>query len=62
MTNAEIKRVADHEYVLFNDVGVEIERYSQTTMEHPTDWLADARAVVDMCGPYDWEYVDDRDQ
>ena len=61
----KIKRLSTDEYVLEDENGEEIEKYNQTEMTHPTDWLDDA---VDfgldrwsiISG--DWQFVDSRDE
>ncbi|MFA1612063.1 hypothetical protein [Halobellus rubicundus] len=56
-----IKRVADDEYRLIGSDGQTITTYETTKMVHPDDWIADARNAGEaVYGPYDWEYVDDR--
>lgn len=58
----QIKRVASDEYELIGTNGEVISTYQQTKMEHPTDWREDAESAgYDITSPYDWEFVDERD-
>jgi len=57
-----IKRVSDAKYVLESASGDEIAQYDTARMEHPNDWINDARdAGESVHGPYDWQFVDARE-
>ena len=58
----KIIRISADEYELRSDDTV-IMRYDQTKMRHPDDWIDDAREEgYQITGPYDWAFVDDRDE
>ena len=57
-----IRRTETDKYELVDTDGEVAETYHQTRMDHPDDWIQDARdAGLAVSGPYDWQFRDVRD-